>query len=97
MVIRFVTEGDLFLPLFLPELVVSVLMHGGGVPHGINICTTFQSVAKPDQIVCKTTMPTIVASRLRASQIETDSAVQRLGGEIESSLCFPACFSASRI
>ena len=82
MVIRFVTEGDLFLPLFLPELVVSVLMHGGGVPHGINICTTFQSVAKPDQIVCKTTMPTIVASRIRASQIETDSAVRRLGGEI---------------
>ena len=44
--------------------------------------------AKPDQIVCKTTMPTMVASRIRASQIETDSAARRLGGEIESSLFF---------
>ena len=59
MVIRFVTEGDLFLPLLLPELAVSVLVRGGGVPHGISICTTFQSAAKPDQIVCKTTMPTM--------------------------------------
>ena len=97
MVIRFVTEGDLFLPLFLPELVVSVLMHGGGVSHRSSVWITLQSAAKPDQIVCKTTMPTMAASRIRASQIETDSAVRRLGGEIESSLFFPACFSASRI
>ena len=74
-----------------------MLVCGGGVSHGISVRTALQSAAKPDQIVCKTTMPTIVASRIRASQIETDSAVQRLGGEIESSLFFPACFSASRI
>ena len=97
MIVRLVSHGDLLRTLPPKRFPVSVLMHGGGVPHGINICTTFQSVAKPDQIVCKTTMPTIVASRIRASQIETDSAVRRLGGEIESSLFFPACFSASRI
>ena len=80
MVIRFVTEGDFFLPLLLPELAVSVLMCGGGISHGNSNLTTFQSADKPDQIVCKTTMPTMVASRIRASQIETDSAVRRLGG-----------------
>ena len=60
MVIRFVTEGDFFLPLLLPELAVSVLMCGGGISHGNSNLTTFQSAAKPDQIVCKSTMPTMV-------------------------------------
>ena len=97
MIVLSVAHGDLQLPLLEHYLAVRVPVHGGGVPHGISSLITLQRAAKPDQIVCKTTMPTIVASRIRASQIETDSAVQRLGGEIESSLFFPACFSASRI
>ena len=97
MIVWLVAQGDLLRTLPSERFPVSVLMHGGGVPHRNSILTTFQSAAKPDQIVCKTTMPTMVASRIRASQIETDSAVRRLGGEIESSLFFPACFSASRI
>jgi len=96
-IVRLVTQGDLLRTLSPKRFPVSVLMHGGGVSHRSSVWITLQSAAKPDQIVCKTTMPTIVASRIRASQIETDSAVQRLGGEIESSLFFPACFSASRI
>ena len=80
MIVRLVSHGNLFLPLLLPELTVSVLVHGGGLSHRNSVPTTFQSAAKPDQIVCKTTMPTMVASRIRASQIETDSAVRRLGG-----------------
>lgn len=91
------TQSDFLRTLPLKCFPVSVLMHGGGVSHRNSVWITFQSVAKPDQIVCKTTMPTMAASRIRASQIETDSAVRRLGGEIESSLFFPACFSASRI
>ena len=96
-VIRFVTEGNFLLPLLLPELAVGVLVDRGSVPRGISICTTLQSAAKPDQTVCKTTMPTMVASRIRTSQIEIDSADRRLGGEIENSFFFPACFNSARI
>ena len=97
MIVRLVAQGNLLRTLPPKRFPVSVLVHGGGISHRNSVLTTFQSAAKPDQIVCKTTMPTMVASRIRASQIETDSAVRRLGGEIESSLFFPACFSASRI
>ena len=97
MIVRLVSHGDLLRTLPPKRFSVSVLMHGGGVPHRNSIWITLQSAAKPDQIVCKTTMPTMAANRIRASQIKTDSAVRRLGGEIESSLFFPACFSASRI
>ena len=46
-VIRFVTEGDLFLPFLLPELTVSVLMCGGGIPHwkiGLNMFQIFSQL-----------------------------------------------------
>ena len=72
-----------------------MLVCGGGVSHGISVRTALQSAAKPDQIVRKTTIPTIVASKIRASQIRTDSAVSRLGGETENSFFFPACFSSA--
>ena len=97
MIVRLMAQSDFLHTLPPKRFPVSVLMHRGCVPHRNSVLTTFQSAAKPDQIVCKTTMPTMVASRIRTSQIETDSAVRRLGGEIESSLFFPACFSASRI
>ncbi|WP_419020014.1 hypothetical protein [Intestinimonas butyriciproducens] len=47
MVIRFVTEGDFLLPLLLPELAVSVLVHGGGIPHwkiGLNMFQIFSQL-----------------------------------------------------
>ena len=52
--------------------------------------------AKQDQMVRKTTMPTIVPSRSKISQASTDSAVSKLGGEIESSFLFPACRTVAR-
>ena len=94
MIVLLVTEGD-FLLLFFPEgLAVGMVVQGGGIPHGISICTALQRAAKPDQITCKTTIPTMVPSKIRASHISTDSAVARLGGETELSFFFPACRSS---
>ena len=93
-IVLFVTEGDFLLPLPAERFPVGVLVHGGGVPYGIRILTALQRADKPDQIVCKTTIPTIVPSKIRASHIITDIAVPRLGGETEISFFFPACRSS---
>lgn len=58
--------------------------------------SAFQTEAKQDQMVRKTTMPTIVPSRSKISQASTDSTVSKLGGEIESSFLFPACRTVAR-
>ena len=62
MVVRLVAQSDLLRTLPPKRFSVSVLMHGGGVPHRNSIWITLQSAAKPDQIVCKTTMPTMAGS-----------------------------------
>ena len=79
-VIFFVTEDDFLFQLPAEGFPVTVLVCGGGIPHGISIRTALQSAAKPDQIACRTTMPTMAASKIRASQISTDSADSKLGG-----------------
>ena len=81
MIVLLVAKGDLFLSLPAEGFSITVLMCGGGVPYGISVRTALQSAAKPDQIVRKTTIPTSVPSKIRASQISTDSAVSKLGGE----------------
>ena len=96
-VVLFVAHGDLLLPLLAEGFFVAVPMCGGSIPHGISVLIALQRAAKPDQIVRKTTMPTSVPSKIRASQISTDSAVSKLGGETESSFFFPACFSSALI
>ena len=97
MIVLFVTEGNFLFPLLTERFPVGVLVHGGGIPYGIRILTAFQRAAKPDQTVCKTTIPTIVPSKIRASHTMTDIAVPRLGGEIENSFFFPACRSSACI
>ena len=47
-IIRFVTEGDFFLPLLLPELAVSVLVYRGGIPHWKIGLNTFQIFSQLD-------------------------------------------------
>ena len=95
MIVLLMAEGDLLFSLLAEGFPVAVLVRGGGIPHGISVRTALQRAAKPDQIVRKTTMPTSVPSKIRASQISTDSAVFRLGGETENSFFFPACFSSA--
>ena len=56
------TEGDFYLPFPTERFPVRVLVHGGGIPYGISSLITLQRAAKPDQITCKTTIPTIVPS-----------------------------------
>ena len=97
MIIFFVPHSDFLSHLLAKSFSIAVLVHGGAVLYRISVRTALQSAAKPDQVVRKTTIPTIVASKIRASQISTESAVSRLGGEIESSFFFPACFSSALI
>ena len=90
-IVLFLTEGDFLLPLPAERFLVCVMVCGGCVPYGIRILTALQRADKPDQIVCRTTIPTIVPSKISASHIMTDIAVSRLGGETEISFFFPAC------
>ena len=76
-----VTEGDLLFLFPAERFGISVLVCGGSVSYGISSLITLQRAAKPDQITRKTTMPTMVPSKIRASHTSTDSAVLRLGGE----------------
>lgn len=67
MIVLLMAEGDLFLFFPAKGFLICVLVCGGGVPHGISVRTALQSAAKPDQIVRRTTMPTSVPSKIRAS------------------------------
>ena len=96
MIVLLMTEGDLLFLLSAQDFAVRTVMHGGAVHHGISVRTALQTAAKPDQMVRKTTMPTMVPSRSRISQASTDSAVSKPGGEIESSFFLPARFSSDR-
>ena len=89
MIVLLMTEGDLLFLLSAQGLAVGAVMHGGAVHHGISTLTALQTAAKPDQMVCKTTMPTSVPSRSRISQASTDSAVSKPGSEIEISFSQP--------
>ena len=66
MIVLLVTEGDFYLPFPTERFPVRVLVHGGGIPYGISSLITLQRAAKPDQITCKTTIPTMVPSTIRA-------------------------------
>ena len=96
MIVFLMAEGDLLLLLSAQSLAVGAAVHSGTVYHGISTLTAFQTEAKQDQMVRKTTMPTIVPSRSKISQASTDSAVSKLGGEIESSFLFPAFRTVAR-
>ena len=74
-IVLFVTEGNFLLPLLSEHFPVGVLVHGGGIPYRTRSLTALQRADKPDQIVCKTTIPTIVPSKIRASHNSTDFAV----------------------
>lgn len=76
-IVLFVTEGDFLLPLPAERFLVCVMVCGGGVPYGIRILTALQRADKPDQIVCKTTIPTIVPSKIRASQKQKTETATR--------------------
>ena len=67
MIVLFVAEGDFLFPLLTEHFSVGVLVHGGGIPYGTRSSTALQKAAKLDQIVCKTTIPTIVPSKISAS------------------------------
>mgnify|MGYP005875497551 CR=1 FL=1 len=51
------TEGDLLFLFSAQGLAVGAVVHGGTVHHGISTLTAFQTAAKPNQMVRKTTMP----------------------------------------
>ena len=48
-IVRFMAEGALFLPLLAEGFSVAVPMCGGGIPHGISVLITLQSFPKLDQ------------------------------------------------
>ena len=48
-IVLFVAQGDLFLPLLAEGFSVAVPMRGGGIPHGISVLITLQSFPKLDQ------------------------------------------------
>ena len=48
-IVLLVTEGDFLLPLLLPELAVSVLVHGGGIPHGSSVWAALHSFSQLNQ------------------------------------------------
>ena len=49
MIVRLMAEGDLFLPLLAESFSVAVPMCGGGIFHGISVCTALQSFPKLNQ------------------------------------------------
>ena len=57
MIVLLMTEGDLLFLLSAQGLAVGAVVHGGTVHHGISTLTAFQTAAKPNQMVRKTTMP----------------------------------------
>ena len=58
MIVFLMAEGDLLLLLSAQSLAVGAAVHSGTVYHGISTLTAFQTEAKQDQMVRKTTMPT---------------------------------------
>lgn len=89
MIVLLMTEGDLLFLFSAQGLAVGAVVHGGTVHHGISTLTAFQTAAKPNQMVRKTTMPIMAPSRSSASQASTDSAVSKPGSEIEISFSQP--------
>ena len=64
-----VALGDFLLLLLTECFLICVRMCGGSVHHGSRPLAALQRADKPDQIVCKTTIPTIVPSKIRASHM----------------------------
>ena len=102
MIVRLVSQGDLFRTLLPQELAVPMLVRGGGVPHGISVCIMFQSFSQLNQTAHST--PPVNARAVSPSSRLLQEMYGRcslgsliLGREKCRSLFFPACCSSACI